>query len=102
MEQNDLLSESVLEVPSSRTRCQALTAGEQLPTRHVLIGGRPHKIPNELELMCVAFTRQDRLPHDHLGEDAPAAWSEQRSQDHVYDLPDSPDVYCGGVLLQLE
>jgi hypothetical protein len=65
-----ILSEPALEIARSWSRIQVVTPWQILPSGHVLIGGRSHEIPDELELMSVALARKDGLAKQHFSEDA--------------------------------
>lgn len=53
-----------------------------LPSRHVLISGRTHEIPDKLKLMGIALAGKDRLAIQHFSKDT----------------ANSPHVDSGGVL----
>ena len=45
-----------------------VTPGQVLPSGHILISGRAHEIPDELELMSVTLARKDGLAEQHFSE----------------------------------
>lgn len=45
-----------------------LSARELFPSRHYVVAGRPHEIPNQVELMGVALASNNGLSHKHFAK----------------------------------
>lgn len=45
-----------------------LSARELFPSRHHVVAGRPHEIPNQVELMGVALAGNNGLSHKHFAK----------------------------------
>ncbi len=66
------LSEAVLQIAGSWTRRQVFATGQALPTGHVFVCRGAEKVPNDVELVAVAFARKNGLAHEHLSKYAAA------------------------------
>lgn len=66
------LSKTVVHIARPWSWCKMLAAWSILPTGHILIIGRSHEVPDNLQLMGIAVTRQYGLTHEHFTKNATA------------------------------
>lgn len=66
----DLLSETMAKVTRSRPRLDCLRSGKVSKAWHVVLRGRATQVKDNLKLVVIALTSQDRLSPEHFSKDA--------------------------------
>lgn len=62
------LAKAVVQIAGSRSGLDAFRAREHSPARHILVGRRATQIKDDLELMGVALTSQNRFTPEHFAK----------------------------------
>lgn len=88
----NLLSEATLQVAGSGARRKVFSTWQALPARHVFVCWIAEEIPDEIKLMAVALTREDRLANEHFSKYATAVVSTEQSLVDIEILPNTPNV----------
>lgn len=67
-----VLSKFVGNATRSRAWGHCFSTRKSAEKGHIFRRGRPHQIPNDVELVCIALTSQNRLPNKHFAKDTAA------------------------------